>query len=641
MTFKTGNYRSGEGSGTPIELSQVLPQGYEWRKALTGQLQLWRVDVSPQALLTEQDVALLDVNGSIRAAVNTLYLEQAHAIKSSGEEIAFKNLETGVNYMPAWAAATPGGTDILPLSGIVEGELILNFEPGGTLLPTGSVSASLTSVITSNSTFYGASYVCAEAYTGVLHLSVRDSRNEEVFHHDIPSDSYVIGSVISVADIFYRVRVGNTRTIGVFKSNGDPLMVRPGSLDPTKPYQKYAVRAFADRRVIMAGGDGKIQLDDLPDLNTSEAKVVNTEAERLALPEVDKLYIVTQVEAGPNSGAGYQWFLNPNTDPSIVSNWVRGANAGNTVLSFAGRSGPVTPQTGDYTAEQVGAVGLPGADSVRRVLIGNTPTQETIADDLVTNSSTSVLSAKQGTILKGSLDSLSQVVSTKQNCVCDNATAWLKANGGNASTTTAQGGSFSTSGSANGVPMSDTPYGRVRKIRFSTTSTAGNTAMVRGTAAYSLNTGFKFVATWSLDSGTPSNMRLFVGFDAVDLANTPIVNRTNCFGVGFENTSANYSTIQNDGTSTAEIVDLGASFPKGSAAQNIYTLEMNCEPLSNIVSYKLSRRVGGSEEVAVGTFTPTNLPGSGDFLRPVIALQTTSNSAVGLGFMSLYIETKI
>ena len=392
-------------TGSSIELSHVLPQGYEWRKAPEGQLQLWRVDVSPEVLLTEQDIALLDVNGSIRAAVNTLYLEKAHAIKSSGEEIAFKNLETGVNYMPAWAASTPGGVDILPLGGIVEGELITNFEPGGTLLATGSVSAAFTSVITSNSTFYGTSYVCAEAYEGVLHLSVRDSRNEEVFHFDLPYASYSAGQVVSIEDIFYRVRVGNTRTIGVYKSNGDPLMVRPCSLDNTKPYRKYSVRSFSDRRVILAGGDGKIPLGDLPDLNTSEAKVVNTEAERLALPEVDKLYIVTQITAGPNSAAGYQWFLNPNTDPSISNNWVRGANTGNSVLTFAGRSGPVEPQAGDYTSEQVGAVGLPGADGVRRVLIGNIPTQETIADDLVTNSSTSVLSARMGKQLQDSKQS--------------------------------------------------------------------------------------------------------------------------------------------------------------------------------------------------------------------------------------------
>lgn len=403
MTFKTGNYRTSPSEpGEVIPLSQVLPTGYEFRRAMTGQLQLWRVDVNPETILTEQDVGILDVNGSIRAAVNTLYLEQAHAITSSGEEIAFKNLETGVNYMPGWAGATPGGVNVTPLGGIVEGALNTTFEPGGTLLTTGAVDAEFTSVITANATFYATYYLSAEDYAGPLSLIVKDSRNEVVFKFDLPSAAYVLDTPISLPDIFYRVRIGNTRTIGIYKDNGDPLLVRPGSLDNTKPYRKYSVRPFNDRRVIVVGADGKVPLSDLPDLSTSIVLAVNTEAERLALTAANKLYIVTQATAGPGSPGGYQWFLNPNLDPSVLANWVQGANVGSTVSSFNGRTGTVIPAVGDYTPAEVGAVALPGADSVRRVLIGNTPTQENLVNDLNSTSSTAVLSAAQGKILNDS-----------------------------------------------------------------------------------------------------------------------------------------------------------------------------------------------------------------------------------------------
>ncbi|MGL4353129.1 MAG: beta strand repeat-containing protein [Aeromonas popoffii] len=969
MTFKTGNYRSTSGdSGETIPLTQVLPDGYEYRRSVTGQLQLWRVDVTPEVLLTEQDVGILDVNGSIRAAVNTLYLEQAHALKSSGEEIAFKNLETGVNYMPGWAGATPGGVNISPLGGIVEGPLNTNFEPAGTLLTTGAVNAEFTSVITANSTFYATYYVAAEAYTGALSLIVRDSRNEIVFKFDLPSAAYVAGSPISLPDIFYRARIGNTRTIGIYKDSGTPLLVRPGSLDNTKPYRKYSIRPFNDRRVVVVGEDGKVPLTDLPDLSTSIVLAVNTEAERLALPSANKLYIVTQSTAGPGSPAGYQWFLNPNLDPSVLGNWVQGANVGSTVLTFNGRTGTVTPQNGDYTPAQVGAVALPGADSVRRVLIGNTPTQENLVNDLNSTSATSVLSAAQGKILNDSkqatvtgaatsilnsdltafrvvitdaagkvanstvtstelgrisgltsnaqdqlnakqatitgaattiissdltvsravvsdatgkiaistvtsaelgylsgatgsvqtqlnskqatvtgaattilssdlvasrvlisdatgkvaisgitdlelsyLSGLTSAIQTQLNAkqatitgaastiVSSNLTAsralasdaagkvvvtavtdtelgrltgitgnvqtqlnakqatitgaattvvssdltvsravvsdatgkigvsattdvelgrltgvtgnvqtqlnakqatvtgaattvvtsdltvsravvsdatgkiavsavtdtelgrlagiksnvqaqldmsncyalalW-QANGVGSTTVSSYGGAFNTNGTAASNSMAATSYGRIRKVSYSV-AVAGSLAGVTGPVAYDTDTGFNFCATWGLDSGLTSHTRAFIGFKSTALGNSDIATQTNLFGIGFNPSESNYSTVQNGSAGTAIKTDLGANFPAGSAGTNMFRLEMLCDPGSTTITWKLTRVAGGTSQVAQGTFNVSDLPAAGTFLTPQVTFMTTTASTTKVAVAKLSVQTNV
>jgi len=91
----------------------------------------------------------------------------------------------------------------------------------------------------------------------------------------------------------------------------------------------------------------------------------------------------------------------------VSGNWVSGGSASASEVSFNGRVGSViVPQAGDYTAAQVGAVAAPASDGARRVLIGGIAALEAISDNLTTDSGQSVLSARQGKVLKDSLEAL-------------------------------------------------------------------------------------------------------------------------------------------------------------------------------------------------------------------------------------------
>ena len=100
---------------------------------------------------------------------------------------------------------------------------------------------------------------------------------------------------------------------------------------------------------------GKVPTAQLPDIPAGRKIVVADEAARLALPVHPDLTIAYQ------SDTGDAWGLDADSDPSIAANWTLLGNAqAGGVTSFNGRTGNVTPQAGDYTAAQVGAI--PGAE---------------------------------------------------------------------------------------------------------------------------------------------------------------------------------------------------------------------------------------------------------------------------------------
>ena len=95
---------------------------------------------------------------------------------------------------------------------------------------------------------------------------------------------------------------------------------------------------------------GKVPASQLPDPAAGRKVTVANQAARLALDPWDDLTIAYQVDTQAT------WGLNANDDPSAPANWsLMGSFAASGVASFNGRTGPVEPQTGDYTAAQVGA----------------------------------------------------------------------------------------------------------------------------------------------------------------------------------------------------------------------------------------------------------------------------------------------
>lgn len=402
----------GQGSGSAaIPSVKVLPDGYEYRKNVNGDLQLYKVDVTPEVLITSANVGEFDVNGSLRAAINTIYLEDAHSIKSSGEEVVFKNLESNVFYTPLWQFTSEDGESVGEASVLVEEPTSTEYFQNGTVVtPSTSVACVDTYTTTANGSVYQFIAESAQNYSGKLSLELRNSLGNAVFRLD-KVVNLSVGNSIVFDKLLYRVRVGNVRTFSLVKEDGTPLQVR-GGLDQTKPWVKVVYRGFFDRKIVHVDSSGKIPTSDLPQIDTVERNTVANQAARLALPVSTKFRITIQTDIQR------QFYLDPNANPSVLANWVDGGSVASTVTSAFGRTGNVTAQTGDYTAAQVGAVASPASDGARRVLIGNIPTLENIVNDLTTDSSSVPLSAAQGKLLKD----------TKQDNITGGATSILSSN---------------------------------------------------------------------------------------------------------------------------------------------------------------------------------------------------------------------
>jgi hypothetical protein len=392
MGFSNGPIGTGGSSLPP------LPEGYEWRKDVTSSdLQLWKSDVTPNVLITSANVGEFDVNGSLRAAINTIYLEQAHSIKSSGEEVVFQNLESKVFYTPVWQFTSEDGESIGEASVLVEAEAPTDYYQNG-LVAAASTSVACQDVYTTteNGTVYQFHAESAEAYTGKLSLELRNSLGDAVFRLE-KDVSLSIGDDVAFDKLLYRVRIGNVRTFRLVKAGGNELQVR-GGLNPLKPWVKVVYRGFSDRAIIHEDESGKVPTAQLPQIDTIERNTVANQSARLALPVSSKFRITIQ------SDVQRQFYLDPNANPAVIGNWVDGGSVASAVTSFNSRTGNVTPQNGDYTAAQVGAVAAPASDGVRRVLVGSTPTAESIVDNLTSTSATSPLSANMGRQLKAELD---------------------------------------------------------------------------------------------------------------------------------------------------------------------------------------------------------------------------------------------
>ena len=105
----------GTGGGSNIPPTQALPNGYEYRRDGTSEnLQLWKVDIDPEILITEQNVAMFDVNGSLRTLLNTIFLENSHSISANGQNVAFKNLNSNIFFVPSqWTGHFQGGQNMI------------------------------------------------------------------------------------------------------------------------------------------------------------------------------------------------------------------------------------------------------------------------------------------------------------------------------------------------------------------------------------------------------------------------------------------------------------------------------------------------------------------------------------------------
>lgn len=119
------------------------------------------------------------------------------------------------------------------------------------------------------------------------------------------------------------------------------------NLNPHDQYVKVAQLGASDG-VATLDAAGKLSAAQVPELATARKITVADEAERLALSVYSDLTIACQADTG---GA---WGLNANDDPSVAANWTSlGGIPASGVTSFNSRAGIVSPEVGDYNADQI------------------------------------------------------------------------------------------------------------------------------------------------------------------------------------------------------------------------------------------------------------------------------------------------
>ncbi len=108
-----------------------------------------------------------------------------------------------------------------------------------------------------------------------------------------------------------------------------------------------------DGTTIVIDEDGVISAE----VAAATKTVCDSETEMLALDEISNLYIVTRTDTETI------WYLNADTDPSDIDNWIEGASVADTVASFTGanadtRTGAVVAEEGDYTQDMIDTVDI-------------------------------------------------------------------------------------------------------------------------------------------------------------------------------------------------------------------------------------------------------------------------------------------
>lgn len=143
-------------------------------------------------------------------------------------------------------------------------------------------------------------------------------------------------------------------------------------------------------------------------------------------------------------------------------------------------------------------------------------------------------------------------------------------------------------------------------------------------------------------SSAVSGQRLFVGLmsatGATSTSQDPAA-LTNVIGVGNAAADANLQILHNDGSGTCTKVDLGASFPVPSSANNaIYELTLFAQTNDTEIGWRVVRLDTG--DATSGTITTSDIPTSTTFLAPHLYVNNNAvASAVILDFYRYYLSS--
>jgi hypothetical protein len=238
--------------------------------------------------------------------------------------------------------------------------------------------------------------------------------------------------------------------------------------------------------------------------------------------------------------------------------------------------------------------------------------------------------------------------SALQAALFSNKVGFAIARGGSVTTTDVWGlnATANTTAIAASTVFNGNLFVSTRRTTYPTTASAGTIGGVRnnslqwsrGDAAG--KGGFLFVLRGGI-SAFSSDMRGFVGFSgsASAFTNADPSSFTNLIAFGFDAADTNWKFMNNDGSGTCTVADLGANFPCKTTATDYYEYTLYCEPNGSVLYYALERlNTGHFVEGSVNT----DLPAATQGLSWQVGI-TNNNTAslVSFDFSSLYIGTEI
>jgi hypothetical protein len=319
------------------------------------------------------DLISSSVNGtsiakSITTGPGSFYLSNMHSISSGAQNVFFKNLDTGIDWFPAWQSSTYDGTNLneTPLTTRMHNAL-QTLEINGAV-QAGSIQQGSVNLWNGNFSVFELTVIPSEYYSGEISYNLYDTNKQGRFLY---SQSMTVSTTAGVPlNLILSPGIdlssGFTTYGEIVKADGTLLNVRPGTPN-TLPYAKVVGASYQDVLVISVANVqtafpkattsqiGAVSVDGVTIAVDSSGKisatakaanyqVVANQAARVALPGSNNLTICLQQDIQE------LFYLNANLDPTVLTNWIDGGSTATTVLSFNARTGNVLPVVGDYRA---------------------------------------------------------------------------------------------------------------------------------------------------------------------------------------------------------------------------------------------------------------------------------------------------
>lgn len=361
-----------------------IPDPYRYEVGANGKLQLFK----DAQMIAEQDDDGTWLADSVKTGTGSIHIGELFSAGSAGRHIVWVNHDNNTAYHAAASGVSLDGTTKTPLSTSVVGDVTFDY-PNGSNYSSSSIDYNYTFNAPINAVFFGLNLIAGEEFTGRLRWKVEDVNNGLEIASFYTSVAVLDGGNVSISFKYpLWAQAGKSYKLTLTKDDGSFFKVRVGD-DGTTPFRMNEIAPYTDYPVFHEGDPASVAaslntltgadrisgaaIKNLPvassdtagvikigptlsmdgngvlDTNVAaaEKRAVASEAAMLALPQISNLYIVTRTDLNQI------YYLNANDDPSLLVNWEAGPSTADTVASFNGRIGDVTPQAGDYTLDMV------------------------------------------------------------------------------------------------------------------------------------------------------------------------------------------------------------------------------------------------------------------------------------------------